>query len=180
MPNTSSTLRLDPTTQLRLRQPKLNSSGSVLLKTPEGIWDCVECKEWTEVRYTEEGWVDRYSALHGAIDEEEAKKITDENTDESRFTYKNRLRSPTTLARIDANHSKLLQTTEPLTFKFVHSKWDPNDGTLELFITRDITTSKDDIAGTEYTSLLLFFEPVVFEQEEEEVVGLKRAKSDAI
>ena len=163
--------------QLLIRQPKLNSNGSVLLQTygDGGLWECTECKEWTEIRYTEEGWANRYGELYGAIDEEELKKIVRENDDEASFTSfkKDRLRNPATLSRINTNHTKLLRTTgtPPLNeFKFVDSNWDYNDGTLELFMTRDIKTSKHDIAGTEYTSLLMFFEPVVFEEEDEEEV----------
>ena len=162
--------------QLLIRQPKLNSNGSVLFQTYDGgLWECTECKEWSEIRYTEEGWANRYGELYGAIDEEDLKKIVRENDDEASFTSfkKDRLRNPAALSRINTNHTKLLRTTgtPPLNeFKFVDSNWDYNDGTLELFMTRDIKTSKHDIAGTEYTSLLMFFEPVVFEEEDEEEV----------
>jgi len=171
--------------QLLIRQPKLNSNGSVLLQTygDGGLWECTECKEWTEIRYTEEGWANRYGELYGAIDEEELKKIVRENDDEASFTSfkKDRLRNPATLSRINTNHTKLLRTTgtPPLNeFKFVDSNWDYNDGTLELFMTRDIETSKHDIAGTEYTSLLMFFEPVVFEEEEDEEEEVDKKKKE--
>ena len=193
MPSSSSTavLNLSPNVQLRLRQPKLTSSstsnGSVLLKSSDGIWDCVQCKEWTEVQYTEEDWINRYTALYGALNEEELEKIAKENENEENLkTYRrDRLRSPiNNHSHMNTNYMKLMTSDHqnnnnnqspttttvffcPTAFLFIHSKWDPDDGTLELFVARDIASSKKSIARTEYTSLLLSFELVAFDDDDE-------------
>ena len=207
MPSFSTAvLNLSPNVQLRLRQPKLttSSNGSVLLKSSDGIWDCVQCREWTEVHYKEEGWINRYTALYGALDEEELGKIAKENENEENFkTYRrDRLRSPVNNhSHMNTNHMKLMMpptsdqspttTFCPTAFLFIYSKWDPDDGTLELFVARNIASSKESIASTEYTSLLLSFELVAFDgDEEEEICGgdddgasipeLKRTMSDAL
>ena len=160
---------------LRVRKPSFNASGSILLRCPEGLWDCVECKEWKEVRFTEENWLQRYIILNGVRDENEAKQILEENADEMHYTYKN-LRKPNVLAKVNANHCKLSDTTTTTTgvknrkkntsenrFEVISSKWDPEDGSLELFLMENIEKGKTTIASTEYTSLLLMFELVVFE-----------------
>ena len=217
MPSFSTAvLNLSPNVQLRLRQPKLttSSNGSVLLKSSDGIWDCVQCKEWTEVHYKEEGWINRHTELFGTLDEEELEKIAKENENEENFkTYRrDRLRSPINNNNDNNHHSsphimntnymKLMMmprisddecptTFCPAAFLFIYSKWDPDDGTLELFVARNIASSKESIASTEYTSLLLSFELVAFdEDEEEEICGgdddgasipeLKRTMSDAL
>ena len=170
----TSTLHLSTAAQLRVRKPSDNSSGSVLLKTADGIWDCVGCKKWTEIRYTEEDWLNRYTCLHGVRDEEESKQIAEENENEELFKYKD-LKNPKIRTNINVDHCKVFaEPTENL--KIAHDKWNPDDGTLELFITRDIQTSKRAIASTEYLSLLLTFEQVVFE--EEEGAAVKRTRSD--
>jgi hypothetical protein len=174
MPRLTTILNINPTAQLRIRQPKFNSCGSVLLKTPEGIWDCVDCKELIDERYTEDGWIDRYPTIYGSINDDEKKKIALENEDATRFTFKNRLRDPATRARISTNNSSYLQSANSLAFTFDHIKWDAKDGTLELLVSREMETDKTNIARTEYTSVLLFFELVVFEEDR---AGLKRTKS---
>jgi len=199
MPSSSSTavLNLSPNVQLRLRQPKLttSSNGSVLLKSSDGIWDCVQCKEWTEVHYKEEGWINRHTELFGTLDEEELEKIAKENENEENFkTYRrDRLRSPinndddnnhhSSPHIMNTNYMKLMMprtsdeyptTFCPAAFLFIYSKWDPDDGTLELFVARNIASSKESIASTEYTSLLLSFELVEFDDDgdkEEEIGG---------
>ena len=109
----SYTLELPSAVLLRVRPTGSRTNGSILLlcssSSTEEVWDCVECKEWNEVRYTEENWLSKYIKINGVRDEEEEKQISDENADEMHFTYKN-LRKPNVLAVINANHCKLSET----------------------------------------------------------------------
>jgi hypothetical protein len=58
--------------------------------------------------------------------------------------------------------------------KIADNKWSASDGSLELFTTNEIDESCKTIKGTEYTSILLKFELVTFEDQP----GLKRTRSD--
>ena len=166
---TTTILCLSDSSKLRLRQPGHNTSGSILLRTPEGgSWDCFQAKEKTVVRYTQQDWLSKCTEPY--MTEEEIKQIEHDNDDETRYVYKrDYLRRPTAEC-ININHCKLLSAaTGPLTV--LHSEWD--DGALELFVSSDVDESKHSVARTEYTSLLLSFELVVFGDEE----GLKRRRA---
>jgi hypothetical protein len=175
MSSSTHTFQLTDNVGLRVRQPSVNTSGSMLLLTPDGVvWDCVECKEWNEVRYTEEDWLQRYIIINGVRDEDEAKQISDENADEMHFTFKN-LRKPNVLAKLSANNCKLSITKDPINrFGIVSSTFKQDDGSLELFFSEDIERSKSTIQSIEYTSLLLMFEPMVFD--EPTIAANKRAR----
>jgi hypothetical protein len=175
MPTT--VLRLSDTLQLRLHKPGQNCSGGILLKTSDGgIWDCVRVNQWTEVRYTEENWPKKYDEIYGFNDDEDRAKIEKENADDSIFNYKN-LRSPKLCGQINTRYSTLQESDYPAdAFHILHSKWDPKDASLELFVSLDIETNESTLGRTEYTSMLYFFEEVVFE--EECCRGAKRTKSD--
>ena len=161
---------------LRVRQPSHNTSGSILALTADGVvWDCVESKEWNEIRFTEEDWLRRYIIIHGVKDEEEAEMIYKENADEMHFEYKN-LRKPNVLAKVNANNCKLSITKDAEEkFGIISSAWNPDDGSLEIFLCEDIKRSKSTIQSTEYTSMLLMFEPLVFDEP-----AAKRAKTDDV
>ena len=175
MPTTTITvLRLSDTLQLRLHKPGQNCSGGILLKTSEGIWDCVRVNQWTEVRYTEKDWPKKYDEIYGFDDDEDKTKMEKDNTDESLFKYRN-LRSPKTGGQINTRYSMLQESDYPAdAFEILHSKWDPKDSSLELFVSLDIEPEERTLGRTEYTSMLYFFEQVVFE---EEGCGVKRTKS---
>lgn len=174
MPTT--VLQLSDTLHLRLHKPGQNCSGGILLKTSEGIWDCVRVNQWTEVRYTEENWPKKYDEIYGFNNEEDKAKIEKENLDESLFKYKN-LRSPKACGQINTRYSTLQESDYSADlFDLLHSKWDPKDASLELFVSLDIETNQSTLGRTEYTSMLYFFEQVVFE--EGGCCGVKRTRSD--
>jgi hypothetical protein len=67
-------------------------------------------------------------------DEEEAEMIYKENTDETHFEYKN-LRKPNVLAKVNANNCKLSITKDAEEkFGIISSAWNPDDGSLEIFL----------------------------------------------
>jgi hypothetical protein len=159
----------------------------VLLGTPEGnIFECIQTKEHIETRYTQKDWVEAYKSLYAGAygiygscfgkDEdcdEKMKKVEEENSNETRYTFqKDRVWNPA-LGCTSIKHCKLLEDGPE--FTVLHSKWDPTRAALELLVSNDVKQSDHRIASTEYTSLLLFFEPVVFD--EEEGCGLKRTRS---
>ena len=152
-------MKLTKNVFLRVRQPGYHINGSILLQTVDesAVWDCKECKEWSEVCHLDENWLQMYTLVQGVKDEEEAKQ------DETRYTYKN-LRKLNTLGMISANNCKLSITKDPKSkIKIIHSLWNPADGSLELFLSEDVKRDNATVVGTEYTSMLLMFERVVFE-----------------
>ena len=172
----------------------MQAEASVLLKTPEGVtFDCVRVKEHTEKRYTQQDWVENYKALYAGAygtygscfdnvedEEKNMKKVEEENSDETRYAFqRNRVLNPG-LAFITIMKQCKLAEEVPGDFTVLHSKWDPTHATLELLVSNDVAQSEFGIASTDYTSMLLFFEPVVFEEDNDEgaPAGLKRARSD--
>jgi hypothetical protein len=179
----------DSSCKLRVRRSR--HEASVLLRTPEGgFFDCVRVKEHTEKRYTQQDWVENYKALYAGAygtygscfdnvedEEKNMKKVEEENSDETRYAFqKNRVLNPG-LAFITIMKQCKLAEEVPGDFTVLHSKWDPTQAVLELLVSNDVAQSEFCIASTDYTSMLLFFEPVVFE-DEEAPAGLKRARSD--
>ena len=62
----------------------------------------------------------------------------------------------------------------------MHSKWDTTHATLELLVSNDVVQSEFGIAHTEYTSLLLFFEPVVFDDDDVAAELKKRVRKSGV
>lgn len=154
---------------IRVRQPvRTGANASILLQTPEGLWDCVACSEWTETQYTGVNW-------RGLFDQDEVERLAVKNADEANFTYKSDLHDPNVSSRTKENINQCqLATTEDL-FQITHSAWNPVDGSLELLMVADIKRNAMQIEGNEYTSLLLLFEKVDFETSHP--VGTKRDRS---
>ena len=161
---------------LHIRPSSANTGGSILLKTEEGMWDCVKGKERNEVRYTEENWMEKIEKLYGAINDDEKRRMIEEIADDENFKYKN-LRSP----KIHWRNPSTGKISTGKHHTIVHDKWNAEDGSLELFLTEEIKSTSRLIAGTEYTSVLLMFELVTFDNAVElKPPGLKRTRSDAV
>ena len=158
--STTTTVTLSPFLILRLR------GASILLKTPDGIWECVTRRELQVARYTEEHWVEKFKRIYGLEDSEVA-DVLKENDDEARFKYvdlKSKSVMGVGLCRLEMDRE----------LDVVHFDWDNVEGTMELQVVDYVEGNKCTVEHTAYTSLLLHFEPVVFECE---TVGLKRQMS---
>jgi hypothetical protein len=66
------TFNLNADTQLRIRRRDESSNGSILLKTADGILECVGCTEQFQERYTGDNWEFHYlnKTYSETIDEE--------------------------------------------------------------------------------------------------------------
>ena len=159
----------DKNITLRVREPtRAHANASILIQTPEGIWDCVRCSEWTEQRYTGVNWYGRFMK-----DEED--RLIAFGADESNFTFNTNLRS---VSGENTNACKLvapIKDVDVLSFQFTHVAWNPSEGSLELLMVEEIKEGSWRIQGQDYTSLLLFFEKVEFEKAVAPV-GLKRTR----
>ena len=163
------------TPMLHIRPSSANTGGSILLKTEEGLWDCVKGKEWNEVRYTEENWMEKFEKLYGTLQDDEKQKMIEEIANEENYKYKN-LRNP----KIHWWNTSMSKISSGKLHNIVHYEWNAEDGSLELFLTEEIASTSRSIAGTEYTSILLMFEPVTFDNSVElKPPGLKRTRSDS-
>jgi hypothetical protein len=159
----------DKNITLRVREPtRAQANASILIQTPEGIWDCVRCSERTEQRYTGVNWYGRFMK-----DEED--RLIAFGADESNFTFNTNLRS---VSGENTNACKLvapIKDVDVLSFQFTHVAWNPSEGSLELLMVEEIKEGSWRIQGQDYTSLLLFFEKVEFEKAVAPV-GLKRTR----
>jgi hypothetical protein len=175
----------DSSCQLRVRRS--GHDASVLLRTPEGAtFDCVRAKQYRQKRYTQQNWAEEYKALYVSFDNGDPevedrymKMIEEKNSDETRCTFqKNRVTDPELDFITEIKYCALVDEDQD-DFTVLHSKWDPTHAVLELLVSKDFAQGEVDIACTYYTSMLLFFEPVVFEEDNEGApAGLKRARSD--
>lgn len=156
---------LSPSLLLRVRKPGHNTSGSVLLQDDGVLLECVECKEFSFQKYTELGWQEEYVRLYGGVD---VSRVVKENNDDTYCQFYAKLHSSTTV--VNTNQCKLSEGE----FEAVHFAWNHIDYTLELQVIEQIEGNKCTIEHTEFTSLLMRFEPVVFA---EPAVGLKRQLS---
>jgi hypothetical protein len=158
---------LSPTLILRARAPGHNCSGSLLLQYDGTVWDCVECKEYSVPKYTEENWQEKYEKLYGGMMmvTNQQQTRTYGGVDDSEFDYTD-LRGSSS-AVIDSNQCRLSKGEVSV----VYWDWDSVIGMLEMQVTEDVEGNKCTVGHTEYTSLLLRFDPVLFV---EPVVGFKR------
>jgi hypothetical protein len=136
----------------------VSTNGSILLCTREGIWDCIECHESRAVHYTESGWQHRYKGMYG-LDDIEMAQVEDENCDLKRYQYID-LRKREERG-VNANKTTLMLATERL--EVMYADWDKVEAILELQVAAGVEGNKRTIGHTEYTSLLLRFEPVMFQ-----------------
>ena len=158
----ATTLALSPSAQLRIRRTTISTNGSILLWTPDGIWDCIACHQAQVSQYTESGWEHKYRRVFG-LDDYEMVDVERENGDLKRFQYVDLKQAPT----VNANKCTLMLAAERL--EVIHFDWDNVEASLQLQVTDHVEGGKCIVEHTEYTSLLLHFEPVVFE-----TVGVKR------
>ena len=168
-PFSMQTFQLPSNLFLRIRAPGFNTNGSILLSTPEGIWECVESRQSTNMHYTGDGWVEKMCFLFGNMDEEEKTQMFKENEAKKIKMY--RCLRGLDMTVTNQNSCKLFDNK----IKIADNKWSASDGSLELFTTNEIDESCKTIKGTEYTSILLKFELVTFEDQP----GLKRTRSDS-
>lgn len=169
----NNNITLPPLLLLRVREPtRTHANASILLQTPEGLWDCVRCSERTEQRYAGVNWYGRF------LKEEEDRLIAF-GADETNFTFKTNLRSVT---GEDTNMCKLvavIKDVDVISFQFTHVVWNPSEGSLELLMVEEIKESHERIQGHDYTSLLLFFDKVEFEMIRAAVTaGVKRTRGE--
>ena len=156
----------------------MSTNGSILLCTREGIWDCIECHESRAVHYTESGWQHKYKRMYGLDDAEMAQvggggrgvvgagwltwmgvQVEAENCELKRYQYVD-LRKREERG-VNANKSALMLAKERL--EVMHANWDNVEAILDLQVAARVEGDKRTIEHTEYTSLLLRFEPVVFQ-----------------
>ncbi len=89
VPPSSNSEEEDARLTLRVRKPKTNTNGSILLVSSRGdLWECVRCFQGNDTRYTEENWIDKYDVIYGFDEDRSREAETARNADELSFVYK--------------------------------------------------------------------------------------------
>ena len=141
---------------LRVRKPKTNTNGSILLVSSRGdLWECVRCFQGNDTRYTEENWIDKYDVIYG-FDEDRCREAeTARNADELSFAYKrsDRLRQ--------ADQCRL-SAKEPIAHDTItRFVWNATEEALEMQIAETTKATKHKLGCVEYTNLYLKFRNVM-------------------
>jgi hypothetical protein len=145
------------TLTLRVRKPQRNVNGSILLLSSNGdVWDCTECYQNSEMRYTEANWVEKYENMYGFCHERHKKSALARNVDKSNFVFKRGDRP------VAANHTRLCDDAPIPDGALTHflCKFNGASASAEIVIEETFEANEGSIGRVEYTSLYLKFKNV--------------------
>ena len=163
--------------KLRIKGKTGKSNGSILLKTVDGVFECVECKQQSENRFTGDhfwcGMVDVGAASTTEKEDKEAIALCKEENAQP-VIFKNLIESGE--RSVSVAECGLLSTYHPIETNVIKaSAWNATDRILELTTEKDVEKKAWDTFDTmtEHCNMMLFFHPVDFDEE----IGAKRARS---
>jgi hypothetical protein len=176
--SSSFTFRLNANTQLRIRCQDESSNGSIMLKTADGILECVGCTEQIQERYTGDNWEFHYmNKTYSETIDEDMKWIRERNARPvSYLDLKKETgnRKPRKIQECD-----LLRRDDSVENAVIkHHEWDSDECTLVLHAERDFAEGGRSIPRTEYINVLLFFERIDFEKEAMPSANKRARRSD--
>jgi hypothetical protein len=160
--------------KLRINGKTGKSNGSILLKTVDGVFECVECKQQFYHRFTGDRFCD--GMIFDAPTEKAQKKAIALCKEENArpVIFKNLIESGK--RSVSVAECGLLSTYHPIETNVIKaSAWNATDRILELTTEKDVEKKTWDTFDTmkEHCNMMLFFHPVDFD----EGVGAKRARS---
>ena len=139
--------KLSEALTLRVRQPRHNVNGSILMLRQCGdeneVLECIKCYERIVDKYTEVGWADKYDDLFRFDDDADRHRIIRENERPPVYTR------PTELLRADDCSFSQCAAVKVVSYKFSLQH------ELELQIESEVAPSESCIGHTKYISLLL-------------------------
>ena len=169
------TFNLNADTQLRIRCRDESSNGSIMLKTADGmILECVGCTEQIQIRYTGDNWEFHYlNTTYTETSDADMKYLRKQNA--RPVSYLELKKDAGTGNPRKIQECDLLRKDESVQNAVIkHHEWNSDECTLVLHAERDFAEGERSVPRTEYINLLLFFEPIVFENEG---AGAKRART---
>ena len=148
------TLSVSEELTLRIRKPKHNTNGSILLLSSQGeVWECVECRESDTERYTEKNWMDKLAALYGQFQSKsDVKFMQERNKKGTQYSRSDQVK-PADQCRLSWDPT----VNERLITHFV---WSPEEETIELQLSETTEPAKGVMGCIKYTNILLQFASV--------------------
>lgn len=149
--------------KLRVNDRSDKSNGSILLKTADGLFECVECKQQFETRYTGDNW---WHEIHTSAKSEKdgAKELAwYKEHNATPVVFKDLRESGKT--SVNVAECDLLSREFPAELNVIKSSvWNQDDGILELSTEKSIEKKAWNTyeTNTTYCNMLLFFHAVDF------------------
>jgi hypothetical protein len=148
------TLSVSEELTLRIRKPKHNTNGSILLLSSQGeVWECVECRESDTERYTEKNWMDKLADLYGQFQSKSDMKFMQErNKKGTQYSRSDHVKT--------ADQCRLSRDPTVDERIITHLVWSPEEETIELQLSETTEPAKGVMGCIKYTNLLLRFASV--------------------